>query len=903
MSSRLITRVVLLALVSVACSPLAHTEKPSAPGPEGKPLPSEALARLPLSFVENRGQVPDGDIAHYVNTPSTSIGFTPTGLRLALTDTQGTAQRWGLALDFVGGRARPEAKDLHEGVVSYFKGDPSEWKTNLPTHGQLVYRDVWPRIDLVYRSDGPNLKYELLVHPGGDPDDIRFRWRGATEVFLDPDGSLRASTPAGSITDGEPLSFQGTRRVASSYELRGTTYGFRVGDYDRSRTLVIDPAIFVYAGYIGGTGHDLGNGIDVDASGAAYVTGFTDSGTDSFPETVGPILTKITGNADAFVAKVNPAGTALVYAGFIGGNVFDSGEGIAVDASGAAYVVGTAGSHADTFPETGGPFLTNSGGDDAFVAKVNPSGTALSYAGFIGGAGDDDGEGIAVDASGAAYVTGRTTSDAATFPEIVGPFLTKGMGYDAFVAKVSPSGAALSYAGYIGGDGDDQGYGIDVDASGAAYVTGAANSDAATFPETVGPDLTFDGGDAFVAKVNPSGTAFSYAGYIGGNGYEAGYGIAVDSSGSAYVTGETAGSEPTTFPVPKAAFSTTGMGTDAFVAKVNPSGTALSYAGFIGGDAIDVGYGIAVDASGAAYVTGETSSYATTFPETEGPFLAKRMGKDAFVAKVNPTATVLTYAGYIGGDGDDNGNGIAVDSAGAAYVTGVVRTSDPLGTDAAMFPVTVGPDLTYNGGLYDAFVAKVTDNLCLGKGVTIQGTADAEAITGTSGNDVILGLGGDDTIDGAGGNDTICAGDGDDVLVGGEGDDALDGEAGSDTASFPGSTSVTADLLAGTASGASTDTLAGIENLIGSSSKDILTGDGGPNRLQGGPGADRLSGRKGADRLAGQRGADNLLGGRGNDRLSGGRGRDRLSGGKGRDRCAGGKGSDTASGCEKTSGV
>ena len=314
-----------------------------------------------------------------------------------------------------------------------------------------------------------------------------------------------------------------------------------------------------------------------------------------------------------------------------------------------------------------------------------------------------------MDSTGNAYVTGFTDSTEATFPVTVGPDLTYNGGVlDAFVAKVNASGAALNYAGYIGGSGSDQGFGIAVDSTGNAYVTGATFSSEATFPVTVGPDLTFNGiFDAFVAKVNPAGTALDYAGYIGGSDGDVGFGIAVDSTGNAYITGEAESSEAT-FPVTVGPDLTFNGDFDAFVAKVNASGTALDYAGYIGGSGDDRSYGIAVDSTGNAYVTGRTTSSEGTFPVTVRPDLTFNGDFDAFVAKVNPMGTALLYAGYIGGSRSETlfGGDIAVDSTGNAYVTGGAFSTE--GT----FPVTVGPDLTFNGGGQfggDAFVAKIGD--------------------------------------------------------------------------------------------------------------------------------------------------------------------------------------------------
>ncbi len=473
----------------------------------------------------------------------------------------------------------------------------------------------------------------------------------------------------------------------------------------------------VYAGYIGGNGSDWGNGIAVDIAGNSYVTGDTTSAQASFPVIVGPDLT-FNGSGDTFVAKVNTAGTSLVYAGYIGGNDLDWGKGIAVDGAGNAYVTGVTYSTQASFPVTGGPDLTFNGDADAFVAKVNATGSGLVYAGYIGGSGDDEGYGIAVDNAGNAYITGYTDSTQASFQVMVGPDLSFNGGecgippstytcYDAFVAKVSATGTSLTYAGYIGGNGDDGGFGIAVDRAGNAYVTGITESTQASFPVTIGPDLTYNGGtygDAFVTKVNAAGSDLVYAGYIGGNGDDRGWGIAVDGAGNAYVTGWTDSTEAS-FPATGGSDLTYNGGyNDAFVAKVNATGTSLVYASYIGGSGDDRGRSIAVDNASNAYITGWTDSTESSFPVIGWPDITYNGGSyygDAFVAKVNATASRLVYAGYIGGNGDDGGLGIAVDRAGNAYFTGWTESAQ------VSFPVTVGPDLTYNGS-GDTFVAKVS---------------------------------------------------------------------------------------------------------------------------------------------------------------------------------------------------
>ena len=295
-------------------------------------------------------------------------------------------------------------------------------------------------------------------------------------------------------------------------------YSFDIGAYDTSRPLVLDPAVLIYCGYIGGTGDDAGYGIAVDATGCAYVTGYAQSSQGSFPVTVGPNLT-FNGDHDAFVAKVKADGTGLLYCGYIGGTNDDYGRGIAVDEAGNAYIVGSAFSTQVSFPVLVGPDLTqnNVHNFDAFVAKLNAAGTDLLYCGYIGGAGADSGSEIAVDEAGNAYVTGFTSSTEASFPVTVGPDLSHNdtnSGYDAFVAKVNTSGNGLVYCGYIGGTWDDYGRGIAVDEAGNAYVTGGTESTEASFPVVIGPDLTyngggFDAGDAFVAKISP-GPTYTY---------------------------------------------------------------------------------------------------------------------------------------------------------------------------------------------------------------------------------------------------------------------------------------------------------------------------------------------------------------------------------------------------------
>lgn len=393
----------------------------------------------------------------------------------------------------------------------------------------------------------------------------------------------------------------------------------------------------VYSTYLGGGGTDQGNGIAVDSSGNAYVTGLTSS--INFP-TVNALQSVYgggTGGFDAFVAKLNASGSALLYSTYLGGNVTDLGFRIAVDSSGNAYVAGRTDS--TNFPTANALQPTKAAGEDAFVAKLNATGSALVYSTHLGGNNNDSGRAIAVDSSGSAYVTGATGST--NFPT-VNPLRPAhaGGGIDAFVAKLNSTGSALVYSTYLGGSGQEEGHAIAADASGNATVTGNTNSTNfptanALQPALAGPPSPFGNGDAFVAKLNATGTAFVYSTYLGGSSDEVGFGIAIDTSGNAYVAGQTFS---TNFPTANPSQQALAGPADAFVAKLNPAGSALLYSTYLGGGDEELGLGIAVDSSGNAYVTGQTLS--TNFP-TANPLQSALGGSlDAFVTKLIEVLTV-----------------------------------------------------------------------------------------------------------------------------------------------------------------------------------------------------------------------------------------------------------------------
>ena len=348
--------------------------------------------------------------------------------------------------------------DEMPGKSNYFIGnDPKQWRANVANYTKVRYDRMYPGVDLVYYGNQRQLEYDFVVAPGADPSRIRLKFRGAGTLRIDDKGDLVLGAGDEQVRLQKPQVYQeasGTRKIVEgSYFATANIVRFRVGDYDHSRALIIDPTLD-YSTTFGGSGYDQGNGIAVDSSGNAYVAGFTAS--SNFPTTTGAFQTAYGGgDYDAFVTKLNATGTGLVYSTYFGGSGYDQGNGIAVDSAGNAYVTGFTAS--SNFPTTTGAFQTAYGGgsSDAFVTKLNATGTGLVYSTYLGGSGGDAGTGIAVDSSGNAYVTGNTNSS--NFPATTGAFQATFGGYnDAFVTKLNATGTGLVYSTYFGGSGYDQ---------------------------------------------------------------------------------------------------------------------------------------------------------------------------------------------------------------------------------------------------------------------------------------------------------------------------------------------------------------------------------------------------------------------------------------------------------------
>ena len=574
---------------------------------------AEAYGKLPLSFEANRGQT-DRRVKFLSRGSGYNLFLTPTEAVLTLQNPKSEIQKSQIAanppslsgrsaphprfsstsvtpsevegsasslsptvlrMQLIGANPRPEVLGLEElpGKSHYFIGnDPKKWHTNIPHYARVRYEEVYPGVDLVYYGTPRQLEYDFVVASGADPSAITLGFQGANRLEIDAQGDLMVhSGMGGQLRQRRPLIYQEVNRVRreirGDYVLRGKhEVGFQVGHYDASRPLIIDPVLLVSSTFLGGSDFDSGRGIAVDPRGNAYVMGETRS--VGFPTTAGAFDTSFNSEFDAFVIKLNPAGSELVYSTFLGGSfndVEDFGLDIAVDPRGNAYVTGLTNS-AD-FSTTPGAFATFLNGDyDVFVTKLNPAGSKLRYSTFLGGNAFEQGFGIALDSQGNAYVSGFTCST--DFPTTAGAFDTSLNGNcDPFVTKLNPAGSNLRYSTFLGGNAFDEGGRIAVDSQGNAYVSGFTCS--TDFPTTAGAfDTSFNGiCDAFVTKLNSTGSKLRYSTFLGGSAFEAGWGIAVDFRGNAYVTGVT---DPTDFPTTAGAFDTSHNGgfQDAFVSKL-----------------------------------------------------------------------------------------------------------------------------------------------------------------------------------------------------------------------------------------------------------------------------------------------------------------------------------------------
>lgn len=673
-----------------------------------------SYAKLPLTFEANQGQA--NSQVRYISRGNNYTFFLTQRAGAVLQGRRGDHIR----ITPLDAHHRIQAEGLNElpGKTNYFLGrDPKNWHQHIPTFAKVRYKDVYPGIDLVYYGNDGKMEYDFVLHPGADPRVIDLKIAGAHKVAVDAEGELLLQTKSGTLRQLAPMVYQeheGKRiELAGRYVVKGKDrIGFSVAAYDRSQMLTIDP-VLLYSTYFGGGDWDYGNGV-VDTMGNLYFAGAT--GSLDFPTTSGSFQTAISGVAyDAYIVKLDPTGSTILYSTFIGGSSIDGIGRVQVDAAGNVYAGG--GTNSTDFPITQGSFQTTYGGGagDDFVIKLDPTGSTLLYSTFLGGNSDEDLHGFTIDSVGNAYVLGSTySSNFPVTPGCLQPTHHGGVA-DAIVVKLDPMGAAV-YSTYLGGSGREQGRAIAADASGNAYLLGVTTGD---FPTTAGAFQPIFAGnlDLFVAKLNPTGSSLVYSTYLGGSGWDgsdsfgAGNGaIAVDLSGSAYIASGTSSAD---FPVTMGSFQTVygGGNAEAFVAKLNPAGSALVYSTFLGGSGADAVYGMAIDTVGNVYVGGLTTS--ADFPTVDA-FQTTHMGeRDGFVTELNASGSALVFSSYLGGTSFDVVGTVSLDAAGNIYVVG--------GTSSTDFRVVNALQANLNGSS-DVFLAKIgpSGNTPAGTNVTVD---------------------------------------------------------------------------------------------------------------------------------------------------------------------------------------
>jgi hypothetical protein len=646
-------------------------------------------AKAPLSFEANQGQA-NPSVKFLARGPGYQLYLTSTEAVLSLAKNAGDDKGKQAAEDFrsrtngstndvvrmrlLGARSvtRISGEDVRPGKVNYLLGsDPRAWRTNVATYGKVRYKNIYQGIDLVYYGNQRQLEYDFHLEPGADPAAIHLGFEGVERIEIDAaTGDLIMRLSSGEIIrQHKPVLYQevgGTRRaVAGRFVLRGDgQVGFEVDAYDKSRALIIDP-VLVYATYFGGDGEEATAGIAVDSTGSVYVTGrfITSPGFPVTPNAFQKTQNSTNGNGEVFITKFTPDGAGIVYSTLLGGSSSETSTGIALDSAGNAYVVGWTDS--PDFPVRNG-FQSTPRGSDPFMTKLNATGSDLLYSTFLGGSGSlDFGTDIAVDASGNAYITGDTGST--DFPVTPGAYRTTHVRIleptgeeDGFVAKLNTnaSGAAsLVYSTFC--DVHVPFFNsLDIDAAGNVYVTGRAQ----------------------VQKLNPAGSALVYSFTIPDTAAGSSSGlfttaIDVDAGGHAYVTG---------FADSRGLVIVNGFQPahggalfDGFLVKLNPSGTALLYSTYLGGENFDTASAVAVDDAGFAYVVGDTAS--ADFPKRDAFQTIKLLDtelafSDIFIAKIDTNsagADSLIFSTYYGGGNfDEAATGVVVDAEGNVYATG-----------------------------------------------------------------------------------------------------------------------------------------------------------------------------------------------------------------------------------------
>jgi hypothetical protein len=653
----------------------------SHPSPEAAEAP--APHRFPVAFEQNSGQF-DPAIAFTLKAPHG-------GLWLSAADAVFSFPGKSFRMTWVGGRpSEPVGVDRLRATTSYFLGNrPAAWRTQVPNYGSVAYSSVWPGIDLQFRLVPAGVEYDFLVAPDAQAAAIRLRFDGA-QPHIDPDGALTLAAGGTELAHRPPRAFQAlpggsSQEVPVRYvRLTATDVGFEVGPRAAGAPLVIDPAL-VSSTFLGGSGEDLGAGVAHDAAGNIYVVGSTSSA--DFPLVV-PLQATNRGSPDGghnvFVTKLDPTGSTLLYSTYLGGTTDDYAQGVAVDSSGSAFVVG--GTYSTDFPTQAAVQTTFGGVEDAFAVQIDPGGSTLVYSTYLGGTLHDRGIGVAAMDDGEAFFVGETSS--ADFPTANAQQPANAGGSDVFVTHLSAAGSLL-FSTYLGGSNDDYGYTVATDPLGNAYVAGFTSGPNFPTLNAIQPGYA-SAGDAFVSGYGPGGQ-LRFSTYWGGSGSDFAQALALDSAGNVFMAGYTNSSD---FPVENAVQSTFGGVQDAFVTQFSDGGAALAFSTYLGGSGDDRAFGVGVGGDGSVYVTGYTAS--ANFPTTPDAFQPSGSGsQDAFISALSPLGSSLGYSTYFGGNAQQSG--VALTVAQGLVVVGSTSSAD--------FPTVHALQPVFGGGAQDTWFA------------------------------------------------------------------------------------------------------------------------------------------------------------------------------------------------------
>jgi hypothetical protein len=682
-------KAIVSAMLVMAVSGMAIAELQLGPY-QNQPLIKGNRIAQPLTFVPNMGQwdsrvvyrtEANGAVFYFCRdevdymfvrntdqleeSPETQLGIETDNLDRAIYKKEAIL----IKARFVGANADAAINGLDRLTQSnnyYLGNNPDRWHTRVPCYGSVIYKDIYPGVDLRYYGNNRSIKYDFIVAPGADISRIRIQYEGVDQLGVTNDGSLSAVSPFGPVYELTPYIYQEKngqkKEIAGRYVITEPgVFGFVIDDNcDQSVPLVIDPEL-VYSTYLGGNRYDKVNGITVNDHGEAYVTGYTMS--TNFP-VLNPYQPSLldTLTADVFITRLNSDGNGIISSTYLGGITGgEQGMGIKLDDAGYIYMGGATNSR--DFP-TVNPYQLHQNDGDVIALKLTPNGDSLIYSTYIGGIANEYPYGFAIDKAGCAYLTGVTSSP--NYPT-KNPILTDMTNLDAFVTKLAPTGDSLIYSTYLGGDNIEIGYGIAVDKEGQAYIGGITTS--SDFPMVYSQQGHVRLDDVFVTKLNPAGSDFRYSTYIAGYMEDRAMSLAIDEEGHVYITGVARSSDyPLQNPI-----QTFQYDRDAFVTKLAPTRCIIEFSTYLGGDAYDLGSGIAVDSRGNMYIVGYTGS--TNYP-TVNPMQTDQRYFDGFFTKINGASNSIEYSTYLAGYDSDYGLAIALDKSDNIYITGFTYSAD-----------------------------------------------------------------------------------------------------------------------------------------------------------------------------------------------------------------------------------